>query len=177
MSSLLAQLQTIRAGLAARAATVGLNSLSLIVADLVLGVVTIPLIAMQHNWIAGAALIASAACGVLGRTSTPARWQDLSQTFDLIVLAGLPFGFALADPARAIAACFLMFGMIATVAASLFAQHLHRLDVIDRSVCIALLLLACAMPPWFSLIAYILGLAAFVAAGARISLAAVRSGD
>lgn len=176
MSDLIARMQTMRAQIAARLAAFGIGSTALIVAGLVIGAATIPLITRQHNWVAALLLLAGIFCAVLGRTNADARWRDLSQTFDLIVLAGVPFAFALADPSRAIAACFLLFGVVATVSASLFAQHLHRIDTVDRLAGIAAFVVACLTPQWFSPIAYAIGLTAFIAAGMRVSLALLRSG-
>jgi hypothetical protein len=175
MSNLMTSTRTMRARITARLAAFGIGSIVLVVVGLAIDVAPIPLIAMRHSWAAGAVLLASIFCGVLGRTNADGRWRDLSNTFDLIVLAGMPFAFALADPSRAIAACFLLFAIVTTVAASLFAQHLPRLETTDRLVGVAALVVACVMPQWFSLIAYAVGLAAFIAAGMRVSLALSRS--
>ena len=175
MLNLMARLQALRLQVAAQIVASGLGSAALIVASLAIGIAAVPLIATQHSWIAAMALLGGLFCAAVGRTGSDVRWRDLSAAFDLIVLAGVPFGFALADPSRALAASFVLFGIVAAVAASLFADVTRKLNAADCGICILAFLLACAMPPWFSLIAYVMGLAAFIAAGMRVSLALTRS--
>lgn len=113
----------------------------------------LPAIATGHGWIGLAFFLAGRALAFLGARSL---------ALDLIALAGMPFAFALADPPRAVAASFLMFGFVA-VAAS------RRLDWTEEAVCTAGLAAACLMPSWFSLIAYGTGVACFALAGLRIA--------
>ena len=73
-------------------------------------------------------------------------------------LLAVPFGFGLADPSRALAAMFVTFA-------------LSVLTVLRRGVCIVhwgagvAFVLAAIFPDHFSLLAYLVGIAAFVAAG------------
>ncbi|MEI9931341.1 MAG: hypothetical protein WDM89_12560 [Rhizomicrobium sp.] len=175
MSNLLAWMRNARAQMAARLVASGVGSAPLVVAGFAIGLTAVPLIAMRHGWIAVIVLFAGFSSTALGRTNADMRWRDLSQTFDLLVLAGAPFAFALADASRALVACFLLFGLVTTVAASQFMRGPHGLDTADRLVGIVAFLLACTIPQWFSPIAYTIGLAAFVAAGTRVSLALTRS--
>ena len=164
-----------RTYLAARMDTFGIPPAAAIGGGLALDLAAVALIATQHDWLAAPAFIAGMSLALLGRTNADARWQDISQTFDLMMLGGIPFAFALADPSCALAACFLLFSLVTTVSASLFALHLHKLNASDRLVGTIGVLAACVLPHRFSLIAYLIGVAAFIAAGARVSFALTRS--
>lgn len=131
----------------------GAHAQVLRIAGFAVTLAALPAVALGHGWIGLGLLLAGRALAVLGGPSL---------ALDLITLAGLPFAFALADPARAVAASFLMFGFVA-VAAS------RRLDRIEEAVCTAGLALACLVPSWFSLIAYGLGVACFAVAGLRLA--------
>ena len=111
------------------------------------------LVAFHHYWAgAGALLIGLAAAG-LGRAPR-------------VLLLGLltqPFGFALADPSRALAAMFLMFAM--AVLATITRAYV---SVVVWPIAVALLL-ACTFPYYFSLLSYLIGFTCFVAMGQGIS--------
>jgi hypothetical protein len=106
----------------------------------------------------------------------------LEAVFGVIVAAGIPFGFALADPGRALAAAFLILGFVASGSASLAFVAIAarrglmsiRPGFIESTETFFALALACAFPNWFSVIAYVLGALCFAAAGMRIA-EAVRS--
>ena len=83
---------------------------------------------------------------------------------DGIVYASVPFAFALADPTRALAVCFLLFGLVAVCSASE-----ERFRLIDTLICTAAFAVACFAPSWFGSIAYGLGIACFVVTGVRLS--------
>jgi hypothetical protein len=85
-------------------------------------------------------------------------------TLDRIVFAAVPFGFALADPARAVAASFLLFGFVAVSSSSE-----SRIRTIDALVCMAAFATACVVPAWFGVIAYSLGIACFAVTGFRLA--------
>ena len=72
------------------------------------------------------------------------------------------FGFALADPTRALAALLLVTGLAILV--SLRAAIGQGVDTIKLAV-IAAYAAACLFPNWFSVIAYLSGIACFVLAG------------
>jgi hypothetical protein len=65
---------------------------------------------------------------------------------------------------------------MAAGAASLFANDRRALATGDVAMCIAAYAISCLRPDWFALIAYMLSLFCFVAAGVRIASAFTRSG-
>jgi hypothetical protein len=164
-----------RATTAARLNASGVGANMLILAGFLLAIAAVPLLATGHSGITLPVLLFGLLFAALGRTTASARARALSATLDLIVFAGVPFGFALGDPARAVAASFALFGLIALGAASLIARADRTLAETDRVACIVAFALACAFPLWFSLVAYVLGISCFAAAGARIALALTRS--
>ena len=86
--------------------------------------------------------------------------------------AGLAFAFALAEPDRALAAMFLMFGLVARTAADAIAPtDTGLIGKIELFVAFAV---ACLFPRWFSIVAYAFGILCFVAAGSRVASAAQR---
>lgn len=174
MHGLSSFVQNARTRGAARLGTSGVGSNLLIAIGFVLAMATVPLLAGGHSWIALPVLLAGLLLAALGRTSATARAKALSATFDLVVFAGVPFGFALGDPGHAVAASFLLFGLIALGAVSLVANANRTLAETDRAACIVAFILMCAFPLWFGLVAYVLGISCFAAAGARVSLALMR---
>ena len=90
----------------------------------------------------------------------------LDRVLSLIVGAGLAFAFALAEPDRALAAMFLMLGLVVRTAAGA--------DAAKTELTLAFAL-ACAFPDWFSLAAYSLGIMSFLEAGGLVAAAAVRA--
>jgi hypothetical protein len=164
-----------RARAAARMAAFGIGAMALIAGGFVVGLAAMPLVATSHSWIALPVLLLGLVLAAIGRTNADERRRPLSAALDLIVFAGVPFGFALADPGRALAASFLLFGLIALGAASLIANANRTLAETDRVACIVALALACMFPLWFSLFAYALGIVCFSAAGARIAWTLTRS--
>lgn len=149
---------------------------AVIAAGFVVALAAMPLIATGHSWSALAALLLGLALSAVGRTSASERDRNLSAALDLVVFASVPFAFALADPARALASSFLLFGLIAAGGASLFANANRSIVTLDAIICVVAFALACLLPGSFSLIAYVLGVFCFVAAGARIALVLTRSG-
>jgi hypothetical protein len=115
-------------------------------------------IAFHHAWVGAGLLLAGFAADGVG--------QALARRDDCIALPLLPlglmlalFGFALADPARALAAMFLMFALsILTLLSGPRVRLIHWLAA-------AGLLAACFLPDRFSLLVYIIGIACFVKAG------------
>lgn len=168
------RIEKVRAQAVARIAALGVGSNALIAAGFVLGIAAMPLVATGHSWIALPVLLLGVALAAIGRTGAGERSRPLSAALDLIVFASLPFAFALADPGRALAACFVLFAMIAAGAASLLAASNRGLARVDRVICLSAFAFACVFPPWFGLVAYMLGIFCFAAAGARIALALTR---
>ncbi len=75
----------------------------------------------------------------------------------------IPFGFALAEPVRALAAMFVMFAL--TVLTVLGRAHVSVVTWLTAAVFLA----ACIFPDRFSLLAYAIGVIAFIAAGQGIA--------
>jgi phosphatidylglycerophosphate synthase len=177
--------------LAAPALARGAQPLGRFGADLVsllgfaVGIAVIPAIA-RHAYLLGLALLLlnrliDALDGAVARqTRATGRGAFLDMTFDLIVFAGLPFAFALADPSHALAAVFLTFAIAASGTASVFlnqqgwpiAGFIGRI-MEDTELTFAFAV-ACIMPAWFGIVAYIAGALCFLTAGARIAFAMSR---
>jgi phosphatidylglycerophosphate synthase len=106
----------------------------------------------------------------------------LDFTLDLIVSAGIPFAFALAEPDRALAAMFLMLGLVARAGAMAGAVRAKTGNLADALGWAGLLIgkselfvafaLACVFPNWFSIIAYAIGILCFIQAGSCVASAA-----
>jgi hypothetical protein len=90
----------------------------------------------------------------------------LDKVLSLIVGAGLAFAFALAAPDRALAAMFLMLGLVARAAAGAGGAKTELTLALG---------LACIFPNWFSLLAYTLGIASFLETGSLVAAAAARA--
>ncbi|MBS0472102.1 MAG: hypothetical protein JSR60_13595 [Proteobacteria bacterium] len=117
-----------------------LPALAILVAGRVLDALDGPVARLQGATLAGAAL---------------------DQTLDLVASGALVFAFGLAEPERALAAMFLMLGLVARGPASQ--------SLLGKSELYCALGLACAFPGWFSLIAYAVGILCFVSTGIRLS--------
>jgi len=156
--SLTSALDTALARAAERTATLGVSARLLVLGGFVVGLLAIPAIALGRFWIGFALVVVSRAAALIGRPNAPGPAAILAA----IALASLPFAFALADPSRALASCFALFGFVAFVS-------VRRVDALAELVCTILFAAACAMPGWFSLIAYALGIASFAATGATLA--------
>lgn len=118
-------------------------------------------VAFHHPWIGGGLLLAGLAAAGLGQ---------VHRVLTLGLLA-LPFGFALADASAALAAMFLMFAL--TV---LIVLERGYVSLVIWLAAVALLL-SCLFPDRFSLLAYLIGVAAFVAAGQGVAQTVSRKGS
>jgi len=143
---------------AGRAGALGLSAGRLLVAGLLIGLLALPAITLGRFWVGFALILASRAAALVGRANAP----DLAAKLAAIFFASLPFAFALADPTRALAAAFALFGFVAFLS-------VRRVDRVAELVCTVLFAVACAVTGWFSLIAYALGIACFAAAGATLA--------
>ncbi|HEY0266382.1 MAG TPA: hypothetical protein VGC16_06495 [Rhizomicrobium sp.] len=112
-------------------------------------------IAVHHPWVGGALLAMALLAAGLGQAN-----RSLS-----LGLLALPFGFALDDPARALAAMFLIFAL--AVFLVLRGERPNVSPVIWGAA--AVLLLACILPDRFSLLSYLIGVTCFVAAGQGVA--------
>jgi hypothetical protein len=109
-------------------------------------------LAFHHHWV-GAGLLAT---GLVVAALSP------GQVLSLCLLL-LPFGFGLADGSRALAAMFLMLAL--TVLTVLRGGHVSAVTWLVA----AGLLLAALLPDRFSILAYLIGIMAFVAAGQGVA--------
>ncbi len=133
-------------------------------------------------------LLALLAAAVARLTKVTAQGSFLATVFEFTVAASVPFAFALADPSRALAAVFLVFGFLVCGSASLshkvFAAgamiaadrpgslSIHGLGAAaGRGVIFLGFAVACLKQDWFSLIAYVLGTLSFAAAGTWVAAA------
>jgi hypothetical protein len=115
-------------------------------------------LALHHPWIGGGLLLIGFASDGLGQAMARRTGQAVIAALPLGLLLP-PFGFALCDPTRALAAMFLMFALCVFTAMSG-----PRVRLVHWLVALGFLL-ACLLPDRFSLFAYILGIACFVKAG------------
>ena len=124
----------------------------------------VPLIALNHDWIG---LVLFAVTRIVAAVAARASKEDAatSSVLDAVAFAALPFGFALGDPSRALAAVFLMFGFVALFAASL---KFGRAFLAEAELVI-IFLVVCLFPDRFGIVAYIAGVLCFVAAGVRVA--------
>lgn len=124
--------------------------------------------------------------GAIARATAPTDFGGfLDIVFDFIFYAMIPFGFALYDPANALAACFLIVSFFGTAVSFLaFAVMAQRrgLSSRDRGVkslyylgglteggeTIILLLAMTVTPQWFVYYAYVFGVLCWVTAASRI---------
>ena len=104
----------------------------------------------------------------------------LDASLDFIVYAAIPFGFALAYPQNALAAAFLLFGLMVSTAPALVFRAFSEAPMRGFSLCehtetfIAITLM-CLAPRWmFTLLAYLYGALCLVSGGARIIVAMVK---
>jgi hypothetical protein len=162
-------------GTVARLAALGLGPTALLVASLVIGLTALPSVATGRFRLGLTLILLSRAVAAIGGTNAGAREARLGAAFELIFVASIPFAFALNDPTCALAASLLLFGLIVAGAASQFANVDHPFAASDVALCVAAYAISCLRPQWFALIAYILAVFCFIAAGARIALAFSRS--
>jgi phosphatidylglycerophosphate synthase len=91
----------------------------------------------------------------------------LDKFLSIVAAAGIPFAFALAQPDRALAAMFLLLGLVARTAAD-------DVRAIGKTEIFVAFALACLFPDWFSIIAYTVGILCFVSAGMRLAAVMAR---
>ncbi|MGH6870950.1 MAG: CDP-alcohol phosphatidyltransferase family protein [Rhizomicrobium sp.] len=159
------------------------------VAACVVGLAAIPALA-RHAYLLALALILAnrlidALDGAVARqTRVTGRGAFLDMTLDLIVFAGIPFGFALGDPSRGLAAAFFIFAIAATGASSIFLSSKMRAPgetmfgfvgrIMEDTELTLAFAIACIVPGWFSVVAYVAGVLCFLTAGSRIAFAVAR---
>ncbi len=142
----------------------GRGATALALLAFVVGLAAVPLIAWNFLW-AGAAVFAVSQILAAIAARASAENASLGPVLEVVNFAALPFGFALGDPARALPAVFLMFGLSAQAAATL---RYGRGFIANTELLIAFAV-ACVFPDRFSLVAYIIGVLCFVSAGVRVA--------
>jgi hypothetical protein len=158
----------IRARMAARAAALGANDTLLIIGGFLVSLAAVPLIALGHSWVGLIAFLLGRGMDAL---RIGAAEGGIGAALNIILIAGVPFAFALADPGRALAANFALFGFVALCAIpTAFPGETRGLRLLDGLLAMLGIALACLLPQWFSAIAYALGVLCFAACGARIVL-------
>lgn len=152
---------------------VGANTLTLVA--FVAGAAALPAIGF-HKYLVGLSLLAvarvlDAVDGPVARArGTRPFGAYLDQVLDLVLSAAIPFAFALAAPDRALAAMFLMLGLVARAATS--AGQTGDTNWIGKTELFVAFALACIFPDRFSVIAYVVGVLCFVSAGQRMAAVA-----
>jgi phosphatidylglycerophosphate synthase len=160
-------------GLVARLVPSRVTADALSLAGFVVGLAAIPTIAVHHYWVGLGMFLANRFLdgldgAVARRQGATTMGAYLDRLFDFVVYAGLPFGFALADPSRAVSASFLLFAFVASGTALLAAHQAdERAGVAEAAATTIAFGAACIFPDWFSLIAYGFGMLCFVSAGLR----------
>jgi hypothetical protein len=174
---------------ARRIAALGIGADALRAAGFVAGIAALPAIG-RRAYLLGLALIALGRLldfggGALARLRVHVHFgPNLEHAVELVWTASVPFAFALAEPERALAAMFLMLGLVAraavlgedpnlTPAATASVLEIGA-QLLGKSEIFVAYALACIFPSWFSVIAYALGVACFVMTGFRVAASEIR---
>lgn len=155
------QFEFIRTQVAARAAAGGVSPAVLSVTAFAISLLALPLIVRGYYAVGFAMLFLGRLVDFFTATEAGGR---VHAVLGGIIYASVPFAFALADPTRALAACFLLFAFVAVCSVS--EAHAR---LIDTLICIMAFAIACVIPSWFGVIAYGLGIACFVVTGVRLT--------
>ncbi|HEY7979826.1 MAG TPA: CDP-alcohol phosphatidyltransferase family protein [Rhizomicrobium sp.] len=164
-----------------------------VIAGFLLSIAAFPAIMLGH-YILALVLIAvgRSVDGLGGAVRRQTRSTDLGDFLDIaleyIYCAAIPFAFALADPSRALAACFFVFSF--TVSATTFLAYSkfatrrgidvkvggvkgasHLAGLTDGAEAFIAFTIACIHPEWFGIVAYVFGIICFVSAGFRFAAA------
>jgi len=162
-------------------------------AGFVLGLCAVPAIATGTYW-AGLGFVALNRLldGLDGAVARHSKVSDagafLDIVLDFIFYPAVPFAFALAQPANALAAAFLVFSFIASGSTFLAYATIagkrglttdlrgkksfyHIGGLTEGTETFATFALACIFPNWFSIICYVFGTFCFVTGGTRIAAA------
>jgi hypothetical protein len=153
--------ESIRTQFVARAAASGVSPAALSIVGFAISLLALPLIAKGYYTGGFAVFLVGRLADLSEPTEGGAR---VRLALDGTVYASVPFAFALADPTRALAACFLLFGFVAVCSVSE-----KRVSLIDALICTMAFAIACFAPSWFGVIAYGLGIACFVLTGVRLA--------
>jgi hypothetical protein len=169
---------------AAKIASAGIRTRALALTRFAAGFAAIPVIA-HSAYLAGFGLIGLSMlldllASAVARLRPETAYEDfLERVLELLWSASMPFAFALAQPERALAAMFLMLGLVARAAALTTAPKPKRASagavlsfggtLVGKTELFAVYALICSFPHWFSIAAYTLGIACFVMTGSRVA--------
>lgn len=169
---------------ATRIVATGMRAQPLALAGLAAGFAAVPFIA-HAAYLAGLGLIMVGgllnllALGVARLVPATASEDFLGRTLEIVCSASLPFGFALAEPERTLAAMLLMLGLVARTAAttadvrattgSAGGAKEFGADLVGTAELTVVYAALCLFPHWFSIAAYALGIACFVMTGFRVA--------
>ncbi|HEY1614582.1 MAG TPA: hypothetical protein VGF97_12910 [Rhizomicrobium sp.] len=164
-----------------------INGAALVVAGFLSGLGAATAVALHIPAVGLALIVASRSLVLMARHLVSVSASGASDFLDTllgwIVFAGMGFAFALADPERALAACFLVASFVGLSASavdlhvsssphgSLAAKESQRRrekTIIDATITVALVI-ACLWSARFSVVAYVLGTLCFSATGIRIA--------
>lgn len=157
----------------------------------IIGISALPLLAFEHYLLAALMIILNRICdgldGTLARLSTPSdRGGFLDIVLDFLFYSSIPLGFALANPAEnALASSILIYSFIGTgcsfLAFAVLAEKrkLQSLDypnkgfyylggLTEASETIAVFLLMCLLPNYFTYFAYGFAALCFITTFLRI---------
>jgi len=165
--------------IADRLAQAGARGRSLMVLALIYAAAATAFVAAHAGWFAVIFVVLNRVTAELANVSEhrkPVHVVDLS---DLVLYAALTFGFAVANPDSALAATFLLLGIVIFAVCLAQAQVKSTADRTMRTivglVLFAAAAVACLKPETFDLIAYASGLACFPSAGMLAATIAIRS--
>jgi hypothetical protein len=119
-------------------------------------------VALHHSWVGAGLLLAGALAAGAGEALARRGGQPVLPILPL-GLQLIPFGFALAEPGRALAAMFLMLAL--SVLTVLGRGHVSVVTWLVGAAFLA----ACIFPDHFSLLAYAVGVMLFIAAGQGVA--------
>lgn len=176
-----------------RLAAIGVSANAVTVAGFAVGLLAIPLLAVQwYGWALAAILLNRLADGLDGAVARHATLTDfggyLDIVCDFIVYAGVAFGFALARPENALPAAFLILSFVGTgttfLAFAILAakrglaseargrKSLYYLGgLTEGTETIAVFTAFCLFPNLFAPLAYIFGALCWLTTAARVAAA------
>ena len=119
-------------------------------------------VALHHSWVGGVLLLAGVLAAGAGEASARREGRPALPILPLGLLL-IPFGFALAEPGRALAAMFLMFALsVLTVLGRGYVSIVTWLVA-------AAFMVACILSDHFSLLAYVVGVMVFISVGQGVA--------
>jgi hypothetical protein len=150
----------------ARVVADGIAPTALAIAAFAVSLMALPLIAREYYAAGFATFLLGRSINVLAVADEAGNRSGSAPrvVLDCIAYASVPFAFALADPTRALAASFLLFGFV--VINSVSEKRVRRLDALTGVAAFAII---CFAPAWFGVIAYSLGVACFAVTGFRLA--------